>query len=204
MGCGSSSLKGDAPDGLAQPVSTSSGGAAKDPGTKGTFASVDYDTPAERKKSRWNAAPHETEMPADARGGSVDGVGPGGVLSSTEPTAPSDINGTGAESNEMRNLQPYHTTDEEHMAASSPTAVTYPHERPTSSSQAQTNGIGDGGQDLKFISDPEELERERREAETAGGKKGSLLGRIKGGRNSQEVGDGVSGFGGVGAGDGVR
>ena len=146
-------------------------------------------------------------MPEGARGGSVDG--PGGIALTKAGLEGGDGKDGGVE---MGNLQPYNTLDEEHMAAelsspnrsAAPEAASYPHERPKSSG-AQVNG-NSGGQDLKFISNPEELEQERREAENAG-KKGSLLGRIggiKGGRKSQEVGDEQGAGGGVGGLNEVR
>lgn len=112
MGCGSSSLKGDAPGGI--------GGdepAAPARKVNTNFSSVDYDTGAKARRMT-EYAPHETER-VKSTGGDDDAA-----KDPADPLATRDD----------PNLKPYQTIDDG-------SATTYPHERVAASSTTpQVNG----------------------------------------------------------------
>ena len=121
MGCGSSSLKGEAPTGISSdPAPKPSTTPLAQGGTRGTFATVDYDGPSDRKKSRWSAAPHETEMPHELREQrpSADAAVPETEEENKEKgeEKEKEKEGNGEMEPVGGALKPYHTLDEEHMA----------------------------------------------------------------------------------------
>ena len=128
MGCGSSSLKGDAPDGL-------SGGDNPQPIRKvnTNFSTINYDVNDNQKRRMTEYAPHETVRNKSEAGASTD-----------RPAAPkSRPSGAYSEGPDGEKLEPYQTAGE------GPDAIplserSYPHEKRAADGSVLANGDGDG------------------------------------------------------------